>query len=113
MTRGAQCPNGVLEHDRSAKSMNPRQFDPNDLSDLINRNLLINSESVKKSRSKSKQMKLIGNRSYFLKYVLIDCLKRVLFKRAHGPKMYDYGMVRLVGLFINLWQWTPKTNPQV
>ena len=65
MTRAAQCPNGVSIA-VTEKQMDAREFDPNDLSDPARRNMLINSESVKKTRTKIREMKFIGKTDFFL-----------------------------------------------
>jgi hypothetical protein len=63
MTRGLQCPNGVLE-DGPEKHIDQKDFDMFDLSNMIRRNQIFASDPSnisKKSRSKLKEMKLIGN----------------------------------------------------
>ena len=61
MTRGQQCPNGQLEQPRH-NEIDKTQFDLNDYSDTLRRNQLLAQDVFvgKKTRSKSKEMRIIG-----------------------------------------------------
>jgi hypothetical protein len=63
MTRGLQCPDGILE-DGPEKYIDQKDFDMFDLSNMIRRNQIFASDPSslsKKSRQKAKEMKFVGN----------------------------------------------------
>ena len=75
MSRGKQCPNGVMEH--QGVEMDAAEFDPKDMSDFMRRNRILDSEAGlvgKKSRGKNQKMILIGMKIKSPKFYLLTAV---------------------------------------